>query len=196
MKRSYIILGSVGALLLIGIITYISVYNKAVSLQESVGEKWGNVQSAYQRRADLVPNLVKTVKAYAEHEKGTFTAVIEARSKATSVQIDPSKLDAQSIQKFQEAQSGLSTALSKLMVVVEQYPDLKANKNFLELQSQLEGTENRIKQERDKYNEAIKEYNTHIRGFFSSMLLNKETFSKRTGFQAEAGSEKAPEVKF
>ena len=196
MKRSYIILGSVGALLLIGIITYISVYNKAVSLQESVGEKWGNVQSAYQRRADLVPNLVKTVKAYAEHEKGTFTAVIEARSKATSVQIDPSKLDAQSIQKFQEAQSGLSTALSKLMVVVEQYPDLKANKNFLELQSQLEGTENRIKQERDKYNEAIKEYNTHIRGFFSSMLLNKETFSKRTGFQAEAGSDKAPEVKF
>ena len=196
MKRSYIILGSVGALLLIGIITYISVYNKAVSLQESVGEKWGNVQSAYQRRADLVPNLVKTVKAYAEHEKGTFTAVIEARSKATSVQIDPSKLDAQSIQKFQEAQSGLSSALSKLMVVVEQYPDLKANKNFLELQSQLEGTENRIKQERDKYNEAIKEYNTHIRGFFSSMLLNKETFSKRTGFQAEAGSEKAPEVKF
>ena len=196
MKRSYIILGSVGALLLIGIITYISVYNKAVSLQESVGEKWGNVQSAYQRRADLVPNLVKTVKAYAEHEKGTFTAVIEARSKATSVQIDPSKLDAQSIQKFQEAQSGLSTALSKLMVVVEQYPDLKANKNFLELQSQLEGTENRIKQERDKYNEAIKEYNTHIRGFFSSMLLNKETFSKRTGFKAEAGSDKAPEVKF
>jgi len=195
MKRSYIILGSIGALLLIGIITYISVYNKAVSLQESVGEKWGNVQSAYQRRADLVPNLVKTVKAYAEHEKGTFTAVIEARSKATSVQIDPSKLDAQSIQKFQEAQSGLSSALSKLMVVVEQYPDLKANKNFLELQEQLEGTENRIKQERDKYNEAIKEYNTHIRGFFSSMLLNKETFSKRTGFQAEAGSEKAPEVK-
>lgn len=196
MKRSYIILGSIGALLLIGIITYISVYNKAVSLQESVEEKWGNVQSAYQRRADLVPNLVKTVKAYAEHEKETFTAVIEARSKATSVQIDPSKLDAQSIQKFQEAQSGLSSALSKLMVVVEQYPDLKANKNFLELQSQLEGTENRIKQERDKYNEAIKEYNTHIRGFFSSMLLNKETFSKRTGFKAEAGSEKAPEVKF
>jgi len=196
MKRSYIILGSIGLLLLIGIITYISVYNKAVSLQESVDEKWSNVQSAYQRRADLVPNLVKTVKAYASHEKETLTAVIEARSKATAVNIDPSKLDAESIQKFQEAQSGLSSALSKLMVVVEQYPDLKANKNFLELQAQLEGTENRIKQERDKYNEAIKEYNTHIRGFFSSMLLNKETFSKRTGFKAEAGSDKAPEVKF
>ena len=172
MKRSYIILGSVGALLLIGIITYISVYNKAVSLQESVGEKWGNVQSAYQRRADLVPNLVKTVKAYAEHEKGTFTAVIEARSKATSVQIDPSKLDAQSIQKFQEAQSGLSTALSKLMVVVEQYPDLKASQNVLQLQEEIVNTENKLAYSKQAFNDGIERYEAKKKSFFEAMVVN------------------------
>lgn len=196
MKRSYIIIGAIVGIVAIIFFTYISIYNKAVSLQEKVDEKWANVESAYQRRSDLVPNLVNTVKAYASHEKETLTSVIEARSKATSVKIDPAKIDEASLQKFQEAQSGLSSSLSRLLVVAEQYPDLKASKNFSELQAQLEGTENRIKQERDVYNEAVKDYNTTIRGFFSSMFLNSETFPKKTGFKAQAGSENAPKVQF
>jgi len=171
-------------------------YNSMVSKQEAVTAQWSQVENVYQRRADLIPNLVETVKGYAAHEQGTFTAVIEARAKATSVTIDPSKLDAESIQKFQEAQAGLTSALSKLMVVVEQYPDLKANQNFLELQAQLEGSENRITVERKKFNEAVQDYNTYIRKFPQLMIAGMFGFEKKGYFEAKEGSENVPEVKF
>ena len=171
-------------------------YNSMVSKQEAVTAQWSQVENVYQRRADLIPNLVETVKGYAAHEQGTFTAVIEARAKATSVTIDPSKLDAESIQKFQEAQAGLTSALSKLMVVVEQYPDLKANQNFLELQAQLEGSENRITVERKKFNETVQDYNTYIRKFPQNMIAGMFSFEKKGYFEAKEGAENAPVVKF
>ena len=171
-------------------------YNSMVEKQEAVTAQWSQVENVYQRRADLIPNLVATVKGYAEHEEGTLTAVIEARSKATSVNIDPSNLDASSIQQFQAAQDGLSSALSKLMVVVERYPDLKANQNFLELQSQLEGTENRISVERKKFNEAAQDYNTYIRKFPNNMIAGMFDFEKSEYFEADEGAEKAPKVEF
>jgi LemA protein len=154
------------------------------------------VQSAYQRRADLIPNLVNTVKGYAEFEKSTLTAVVEARAKATSMTIDPSNLNPENIQKFQAAQDGLSGALSRLLVTIEKYPDLKANQNFLELQSQLEGTENRINVERNKFNELVKEYNTYIKKFPNNLIAGLFNMEKKGYFEAAAGSEKAPEVKF
>lgn len=171
-------------------------YNSMVEKQEAVTAQWSQVENVYQRRADLIPNLVATVKGYAEHEEGTLTAVIEARAKATSVTIDPSKLDANSIQQFQAAQDGLSSALSKLMVVVERYPDLKANQNFLELQSQLEGTENRITVERKKFNEAAQDYNTYIRKFPNNMIAGMFDFEKMDYFEAKEGAEEAPKVEF
>jgi LemA protein len=167
-----------------------------VSQEEGVAAQWSNVENVYQRRADLIPNLVNTVKGYAEHEKETLAAVVEARAKATSVNINPEKLDAQSLQQFQEAQSGLSSALSRLMVVVEKYPDLKANQNFLDLQAQLEGTENRIAVERRKFNEAAQAYNTTIRKFPKNIMANIFGFEKKIYFEAEKGAEKAPEVQF
>lgn len=171
-------------------------YNSMVSKEEAVTSKWSEVENQYQRRADLIPNLVETVKGYAAHEQGTFTAVIEARAKATSVTVDPSKLDAESIQKFQEAQAGLSSALSKLMVVVEQYPDLKANQNFMELQAQLEGTENRITVARKNFNESVQDYNTYIRKFPQNMIARMFDFEKKGYFEAKEGTENAPAVKF
>lgn len=167
-----------------------------VSMEEGVTAQWSQVENVYQRRSDLIPNLVNTVKGYADFEKETLTQVIEARAKATSVNINPDKLDAQSIQNFQNAQSGLSSALSKLMVVVEKYPDLKANLGFLDLQAQLEGTENRITVERMKFNESAQTYNTFIRKFPKNIFAGMFGFEKKAYFEAEAGAEKAPEVQF
>lgn len=171
-------------------------YNKMVSMDEQVTSQWAQVENVYQRRADLIPNLVNTVKGYAEHEKETLEGVIEARSKATAVNIDPTKLTPESLQQFNQAQDGLSSALSRLMVVVEKYPDLKANQNFLDLQAQLEGTENRITVERQKFNETTMTYNAYIRKFPQVIYSGWFGFEKKTYFEAQQGAEKAPEVKF
>jgi len=171
-------------------------YNAMVEKDETVREKWSQVETQYQRTADLIPNLVSTVKGYASHEKETLEAVVEARAKATSVNIDANKLDAASMQKFQAAQSGLSSALSKLLVVVEKYPDLKANQNFLELQAQLEGTENRIAVARKKFNESVKDYNAYIRKFPKNFIAGWFDFEKKAYYEADKGSENAPKVNF
>jgi len=171
-------------------------YNRMVGLEESVTAQWAQVENSYQRRADLIPNLVNTVKGYADFEQETLTGVIEARAKATGVTIDPTNLDANSIQQFQAAQDGLSSALSRLMVVVERYPELKANQNFLELQAQLEGTENRIAVERRKFNDATRNYNTYIRKFPALIGANIFGFDQKPYFEAAEGSEKAPTVEF
>ena len=171
-------------------------YNGMVQRQESVEAQWAQVENVYQRRADLIPNLVATVKGYAAHEEGTLTAVIEARAKATSITVDPSELDPEDIAKFQAAQDQLSGALSRLLVSVEQYPDLKANENFLALQSQLEGTENRITVERQKFNETARSYNQYIRMFPRNIIANMFDFEKVGYFKAAAGSEVAPKVEF
>lgn len=171
-------------------------YNKMVTMEEQVTSQWAQVENVYQRRADLIPNLVNTVKGYAAHEQETLEGVIEARSKATSVNIDPTKLTPESIQQFNQAQEGLSSALSRLMVVVERYPDLKANQNFLDLQAQLEGTENRITFERMKFNETTQNYNAYIRKFPQVIYAGWFGFEKKTYFEAQQGAEKAPEVQF
>ncbi len=171
-------------------------YNTIVQQDEAINQAWSQVENAYQRRSDLIPNLVETVKGYANFEKQTLTAVIEARAKATSVNIDPSNLSPEAIQQFQQAQGGLSSALSRLMVVVEQYPELKANQNFLDLQAQLEGTENRIAFERKKFNDAVGLYNAGIRRFPRLIIAAIFGFEKRGYFEAEQGAEKAPAVKF
>ena len=154
------------------------------------------MENAYQRRLDLIPNLVKTVQGAADYEKGTLTEVIEARAKATSVQVDPSNLTEESIAKFQAAQDQLSSALSRLMVVVERYPELKANENFLELQAQLEGTENRIAVERGKFNETVNDYNSYIRRFPNNIIAGMFNFDKKGYFKATEGADKAPDVEF
>jgi len=171
-------------------------YNKMVSMDEAVKSAWSQVENVYQRRADLIPNLVETVKGYAAHEQETFTRVVEARSQATSVKVDPANLTPEAIQQFQNAQGGLTSALSRLMVVVEQYPDLKANQNFLDLQAQLEGTENRITVERQKFNESTQTYNAYIRRFPELITAAIFGFKKKAYFEAMGGAEKAPEVKF
>lgn len=171
-------------------------YNKMVELDEQVTSQWSQVENVYQRRADLIPNLVNTVKGYAAHEQQTLEGVVEARSKATSVNIDPSKLTPETIKQFNDAQQGLSSALSRLMVVVERYPDLKANQNFLDLQAQLEGTENRIAVERRKFNEATQTYNAYIRKFPRVIYAGWFGFDKKAYFEAQQGAEKAPEVQF
>lgn len=174
----------------------ISGYNGMVSMDEGVANKWSNVETQYQRRADLIPNLVNTVKGYATHEQATLENVVKARSEATQVKVDPTNITPQAMAEYQKAQSSVSSALGKLMVVVEKYPDLKANENFLELQSQLEGTENRINVARKDYNDTAKEYNTAIRRFPKNILAGIFGFDKKTYFEAESGAEKAPEVKF
>ncbi len=167
-----------------------------VTMDEGVNASWAQVENVYQRRADLIPNLVNTVKGYASHEKETLEAVIEARSKATSVNINPENINPQMLQQFNAAQSGLSSALSRLMVVVERYPDLKANQGFLDLQAQLEGTENRIAVERRKFNESARGFNTFIRTFPKNIYANIFGFEKKAYFEAEKGAEEAPEVNF
>lgn len=171
-------------------------YNTMVEMDESVDSQWAQVENVYQRRADLIPNLVSTVKGYADFEKQTLTDVIEARAKASSINIEADELTPDNIQKFQQAQSQLSGALSRLMVTVERYPDLKANQNFLELQAQLEGTENRIAVERQKFNEATKNYNAYIRKFPQLIYAGWFDFEKKGYFEAEAGAEEVPEVEF
>ncbi|MCD4683096.1 MAG: LemA family protein [Bacteroidales bacterium] len=196
MKKSWII---IGVIVIAGLLLYSSIkgtYNNMVSLDEGVTSQWAQVENVYQRRADLIPNLVATVKGYAEHERETLEGVIEARSKATSVTIDPTNLNAASIQQFQAAQDGLSSALSKLMVVVERYPDLKANQNFMELQTQLERTENRIAVERRTFNSTAQNYNTYIRSFPKNIYAGMFGFEKKDYFAAQVGAEKAPEVEF
>jgi LemA protein len=171
-------------------------YNTMVTLDEGISSQWAQVENAYQRRADLIPNLVNTVKGYADFEKETLTQVIEARSKATSVNINPGNLTPEAINQFQNAQAGLSSALSKLMVVVERYPELKANQNFLELQAQLEGTENRISVERRKFNEATRQYNTYIRKFPKNIVAGIFSFDKKAYFEAEETAKEVPKVEF
>lgn len=171
-------------------------YNKMVDLEEQVGSQWSQVENVYQRRADLIPNLVNTVKAYAEHEQETLTGVIEARSKATSVNIDPNNLTPEAIEQFNQAQEGLSSALSRLMVVVERYPELKANQNFLDLQAQLEGTENRIAVERRKFNEVTQSYNSYIRKFPQLIYAGMLGFDKKNYFEAREGADQPPVVEF
>ncbi|WP_042496727.1 LemA family protein [Algibacter lectus] len=170
--------------------------NTAVTLKETATKTWANVESSYQRRNDLIGNLVKTVQGAADFEKGTLQAVIEARAKATSITIDPTNITPEQLAKFNQAQGGLSGALKSLLVTVERYPDLKANQNFLELQSQLEGTENRINVARDRFNETVEPYNMHIKTFPNSILAGLFNFEPLNYFKAEAGSEKAPDVDF
>lgn len=167
-----------------------------VKYDEAINEAWSQVENVYQRRADLIPNLVNTVKGYAEYEQETLTQVIEARSKATSVNITAENLNEQTMAQFQEAQAGLSSALSRLLVVVEKYPDLKANQGFLDLQAQLEGTENRIANERRKFNEVTRTFNTYIRKFPNNIFANWYSFDQRPYFKADEGADKAPEVQF
>ncbi|MDB5255352.1 MAG: LemA family protein [Chitinophagaceae bacterium] len=171
-------------------------YNSMVEKQEAVDEKWSQVQNVYQRRADLIPNLVAVVKGYAKHESQTLENVIAARARATQVTLDPDKLTPENIQKFQQAQDGLSTALGKLLMITENYPDLKANQNFLELQAQLEGTENRIAVERRSFNEAVKDYNTYIRKFPNNLTAGMFGFEKKAYFESQAGADKAPKIEF
>ncbi|MFD2542246.1 LemA family protein [Lacinutrix gracilariae] len=170
--------------------------NTAINLQESATKTWGNVESSYQRRNDLIGNLIKTVQGAADFERTTLREVIEARAKATSTTIDASNLTAENMAQFQQAQSGLSGALSKLLVSVERYPELKANQNFLELQSQLEGTENRINVARDRFNEAVEPYNKHIKTFPNNLLAGFLNFEPMDYYKADAGSENAPDVDF
>lgn len=174
----------------------VSGYNTLVSMDEGVQGKWADVETQYQRRADLIPNLVNTVKGYAAHEKETLAAVVQARSEATSVKIDPTNMSAEQLAQYQQAQNGVTSALGKLLVVVEKYPDLKANQNFMELQAQLEGTENRITVARRNFNDAARIYNTAIRRFPKNILANIFGFEKKAYFEAEQGAEKAPQVEF
>ena len=196
MKKSTIILIAAVVLIFFMISSAIGKYNAMVSLEEGVDASWAQVENVYQRRADLIPNLVATVKGVAEFEKETFTAVAEARSKVSNVNLEGITNDPQAMQNFQQSQSQLSGALSKLMVVVERYPELKANQNFLDLQTQLEGTENRIAVERNRFNKAAQGYNTIIRRFPGSVYAGIFGFDRKAYFEAEVGSEKAPEVKF
>ena len=172
------------------------VNNTAVEKEENAKMAWANVESSYQRRNDLIGNLVQTVEGAADFERGTLTDVIEARSRATSVNVDADDLSAEQIQQFQQAQSGVSSALSRLLVTVERYPDIKANQNFLQLQSQLEGTENRINVARDRYNEAVADYNTYIRVFPNNIFAGMFGFERMERFQADAGAEEVPDVEF
>ncbi len=173
-----------------------SSYNGLVTKEEGVSKAWGNVESDYQRRADLIPNLVNTVKGYANFEKETLTAVIQARASATQVKIDANNLTPENLAAFQQAQGGLSSALGRLLVVAEQYPDLKANQNFLDLQAQLEGTENRINVSRQRFNDTVNEYNVSRRRFPAVIFASILGFKDKGYFKAEVGAEKAPEVKF
>lgn len=192
-KVTIIILVAVVAIIAIWAI---SGYNSLVSMDENVSNQWANVETQYQRRADLIPNLVNTVKGYAAHEKETLEGVIAARSQATQIKVDPTDLTPEKLAEYQKAQGQLATALGKLLAITENYPDLKANQNFLELQAQLEGTENRINVARKNFNDAAKAYNTAIRRFPKNILAGMFGFDKRAYFEAAEGAEQAPQVQF
>jgi LemA protein len=191
-KNSWIIIG----VLVVLAFFVIGQYNGLVKLDEGVGKQWGNVENQYQRRSDLIPNLVATVKGYAAHESSTLEDVVAARARATQVTVDPNNLTPEKLQEFQAAQGELSSALGRLLMITENYPDLKANENFRELQVQLEGTENRISTERTRFNEASNNYNAKLRRFPTNVIGSIFGFERRAYFEAEAGSEKAPTVEF
>lgn len=193
MKKSTIIILAVIAVVAVWAVTG---YNRLVKADEAVSTAWSNVENQYQRRADLIPNLVNTVKGYAEHEKETLDAVVAARTRATQVAVDAENLTPEMLQEYQKAQNEVGTALGRLIAIAEEYPDLKANANFLELQAQLEGTENRISVERRNFNEVAKKYNTSIRTFPRNMLAGMFGFEKRPYFEAQEGAENVPVVQF
>ena len=195
MKLSKGTIGIIAAVVIIGAWAA-SAYNSMVSEQEKATTALANVQSAYQRRADLIPNLVEVVKGYASHEKETFESVVAARSKATSITLDPSNITPEKLKEFQQAQGELGSALGKLIAIQENYPELKANENFRDLQVQLEGTENRINEARNKFNSVVQQYNIVIRKFPKNILAGIFGFNTMDKFEAEAGAEKAPQVKF
>ncbi|MBP9793190.1 MAG: LemA family protein [Flavobacterium sp.] len=187
----------IGAVLLFGIYSWVKgINNTAVTLGQTVEQTWGDVQTSYQRRNDLIGNLVNTVKGAADFEKSTLTAVVEARAKATSVNVDPTNITPEQLAEFNKAQSGVSSALSRLLVTVEAYPDLKANQNFLKLQDELASTENQILTARTRFNEAVKPYNTHIKTFPNSLFAGMFGFKEKAYFNAVEGAEKPVEVKF
>lgn len=191
-KTLWIVLGIIAV-----VIGWVAIsYNGIITKEENTDKAWANVESAYQRRADLIPNLVNTVKGYAEHEKETLQAVTDARSKATSINIDPSTATPEQFAQWADAQQQVGSALGRLIAISESYPNLKANENFRDLQVQLEGTENRIKTERDRYNEAVREFNVKIRRFPANIIANIFGFERRAMFEASEGAEIAPEVKF
>ena len=196
MKKNLIAIIAVILFIVIGFMWYTSKYNSMVTLDEEATAGWAQGENVYQRRSDLIPNLVNTVKGAANFEKETLTQVIEARSKATSVKIDPQNITPEQISQFQSAQSGVSGALSRLLVTVERYPDIKANKNFLELQTQLERTENRISVERRRFNELVKNFNAYIRRFPNSFISNLAGFQSKVYFESDEGADKAPKVSF
>jgi len=196
MKKTTIILISIIAIIVIMVFSGISKYNQLVGLEENVNSQWANVENQYQRRADLIPNLVATVKGYAAHESETLESVIAARARATQVTVDPDQLTSEKLQKFQAAQGQLSSALGKLLMITENYPDLKANQNFRDLQVQLEGTENRISTERTRFNEMSNSFNATIRRFPANIIASLFGFEKKVYFEAEEGSNQAPEVQF
>ncbi|MFT6871904.1 MAG: LemA protein [Roseivirga sp.] len=196
MKKKWIILIVVVVLLLVGYSSIKGTYNTMVLRDEGINTAWAQVENQYQRRVDLIPNLVNTVKGYANFEQETLTGVIEARSKATAVTIDPSNLSPEAIANFDQAQQGLSSALSRLLVTVERYPDLKASTQFQQLQVQLEGTENRIAVERRNFNQEVQGYNTYIRSFPKNLYANLFGFDQKGYFQAISGADTAPKVTF
>jgi len=196
LSKGVITLIVIAGVVLLGFLWIKNSYNKMVLQEEQVTTAWSQVENVYQRRADLIPNLVSTVKGYASHERETLEEVVNARAKATQTTIDPTNMTAEGMASFQQAQGELSQALSKLMVVVERYPDLKANQNFLELQAQLEGSENRITVERQKFNETARLFNTTIRQFPKNMIAGMFGFERKEYFQADEGAQNVPIVKF
>lgn len=184
------------AVVAILILWIVSGYNRLVNSDETVIKAWANVESQYQRRSDLIPNLVNTVKGYTQHEAQTLEDVVAARAKATSIQIDPSNITPEQLQEFQQAQNQVGSALGRLIAVAESYPDLKANENFRDLQVQLEGTENRIQKSRSEYNNAVQQYNVRVRRFPGNIIASMFGFLTKTPFQSDPGSEKAPTVTF
>ena len=189
-KSTWIIIAAIALFVIWGI----SINNSMVTMEENVSKAWGNVENVYQRRADLIPNLVNTVKGYAQHEASTFESVVNARAKATSITVDPENMTAEQLKEFQQAQSEVGSALGRLIAISEAYPELKANENFKELQAQLEGTENRIAVERKNFNEEAQKFNYYIRRFPQSIIANMRGFDKKPYF--EAGANKAPVVEF
>ena len=195
MKKSYALIGIIVVIVLC-VMWAVGAYNGMVRSQETASKAWADVQSTYQRRADLIPNLVETVKGYAKHEQQTFENVVAARAKATQATVDPTNLTPEKLKEFQAAQGELSTALGRLIAIQENYPELKANENFKDLQVQLEGTENRINEARNKFNKAVQDYNTGIRSFPNNIFAGMFGFSRMDKFEADAAAQKAPEVKF